>query len=410
MSAWLIGVAIFALLFVLPEVGLAALWNTLIPVAPALIVFAPGVWRNVCPLGTTAVAARHAGLSARRSLSPLSRVWLNFAGVVALFVIVLWRRFELNTNAQSTAAVLAALGALSIAMGAVFEWKSGWCSGLCPVHGVEKLYGSKPLIAVDNAHCDACERCTNPCPDSTDAIHPMLGTSCFPQIASEWLLVGAFPGFVWGWFHVPDHVGGWEWSSALSDSTPVLLGASATLAAFIGIRRLVPKRHEGRLVRVFAAATVSCYYWYRIPALFGCGPFPTDGTLIDLSAVLPDGWIGLSRAVTTTIFVGWIVFYPASKRHWLHRPPYASGTISGSSDWESGFTESGDPSANRFSQASPLVQLDVAATDRATEWPSANGHGERTRTFHSEPRGAPSRASRGNGRSLHSVPKDSADR
>ena len=42
-----IGVVILAALFLKPALGLHLLWNVLIPVAPALLVLAPGVWRNV---------------------------------------------------------------------------------------------------------------------------------------------------------------------------------------------------------------------------------------------------------------------------------------------------------------------------------------------------------------------------
>lgn len=40
------------LLLFVPELGLDLLWNILIPLAPAIIVLLPSLWRNICPLAT----------------------------------------------------------------------------------------------------------------------------------------------------------------------------------------------------------------------------------------------------------------------------------------------------------------------------------------------------------------------
>ena len=40
----------------------------------------------------------------------------------------------------------------------------------------------------------------------------------------------------------------------------------------------------GALPKVFAAAAVCTYYWYRLPALAGFGPHPGTGLLVDLTA------------------------------------------------------------------------------------------------------------------------------
>ncbi len=46
-AVWAIGLAILVLLFVAPTIGLHAFWDVLIPVAPALLVIAPGgAWRS----------------------------------------------------------------------------------------------------------------------------------------------------------------------------------------------------------------------------------------------------------------------------------------------------------------------------------------------------------------------------
>lgn len=321
---WLIGLTIVGLLIFLPDIGLIALWNVLIPIAPALLVFAPGLWRNVCPLGITSLAGRHVGISAQNKLTHKGRVWLNLLGVTGLLGLVFLRRVGLNTHGWATAGTLIGLALLSMLMGMLFEWKSGWCSGMCPVFGVEKLYGSKPLISFENAHCHSCQHCCSPCPDCTDSIHPLLGPRAKIQRITETLLVGGFPGYVWGWFHVPDTTfATLSWENALSMLLYPFGGLVVTALLFVFIRHFSSRKNDLKLVRIFAAATVSCYYWYRIPALVGYGPIPDDGVLIDLSALLPEWWVWLPRLLTTTLFVWWLVIHQSPKRHWLDRPAFA---------------------------------------------------------------------------------------
>ena len=94
--------------------------------------------------------------------------------------------------------------------------------------------------------------------------------------------------------------------------------------------RIFPARSHRMLIRVFAAVTVACYYWYRIPMLFGFGLYPGDGMLIDLQLVLP-AWFPLaSRIMTTSLFFIWIVISPLVSertRCWATRPPIASDLL-----------------------------------------------------------------------------------
>ena len=52
------------------EPGLHIMWDVVLPIAPATMAIIPGVWRNVCPLGTTSQLARHAGRSGGSPGSP----------------------------------------------------------------------------------------------------------------------------------------------------------------------------------------------------------------------------------------------------------------------------------------------------------------------------------------------------
>ena len=128
---FLIGAGIVLALLVRPALGLYLLWDVLIPVAPLLLVMAPGVWRNVCPLGTFSILPARMRLSRRRVVS---RRWQSrlFAGAVGLLLLIVpLRHVVLDLYGVATGIVLLAAAALALGLGVVFDWKSAWCSGLC---------------------------------------------------------------------------------------------------------------------------------------------------------------------------------------------------------------------------------------------------------------------------------------
>ena len=321
---WLAGVAIFIALLAWPQVGIDAFWNFLIPVAPALFAFAPGLWRNLCPLGSTSMATRHLGLSKKKTISVAWQRRLGLIGIVILLLIVPLRHVVLNTNGPATALVIALLALLAIIMGTHFEWKSGWCSGLCPINPVEKLYGQRPLFTVPNAHCTSCHQCVTPCQDSLKGISPFRVNKTLAASFGAILLTGGFPGYIWGWFQVPDYLVADGFSHLLLVYGYPLGGLVVSVTIFLIIMKFLPKRHEVLLVRFFAVAAISCYYWFRLPALFGFGLFPGDGMLVDLTTTLPVWFPVVSQIFTTLLFFWWFVGRKESRRGWLFRPSFAT--------------------------------------------------------------------------------------
>ena len=324
-AVWLVGATILICLVFFPSIGIHMFWNILIPVAPALLVVFTGVWRNVCPMATTSLLPRHFGVSKRRRLSTSQIAKLNLAAIIALYVLMPLRHAFFNTNGWATAALIGSMVVVSVLFGFMFEWKSAWCSGLCPVHPVEKLYGTKSMLAVPNALCCECRNCVVPCPDSTPGVHPMSSNRNIYQKISGLLLVGGFPGIVWGWFHVPDHTA----ISTVGQLAEVyrfpLLGLAATLILFLIARKVINKSYESTLIAVFAASAVACYYWYRIPALFGFGLFHGDGKLVDLTSTLAPWFMTVSVVGSAAFFFYWIVFRKGNNNSWLVRPAYATG-------------------------------------------------------------------------------------
>ena len=319
---WVIGLFIFLSLIFIPEIGLHALWNILIPVAPLLIVMIPGFWRNVCPLGSVSLIGRHLGWSKKRRVSRDVQGKFTLFGVLVLLVVIPMRHLFLNTNGPATALLLFILAITAFISGLIYDWKSAWCSGLCPVHQVEKLYGIKGIISLPNAHCQHCHNCTIPCPDSTEQLHPITSKYSSLSKVAGMLLIGGFPGFVWGWFQTPDYSQWESWGQVGYSFAFPLGGFTVSMILFLLLKKYLLKRYEQRIILFFTAAAVSIYYWYRLPALLGMGYYAGDGMLINLSSSLPDFFPIISGALTTGFFFWWFLFRESTAKSWVIRPPY----------------------------------------------------------------------------------------
>jgi len=310
-AMFLVGVLLVALLLFWPAVGLALMWGLLIPIAPALVTIAPGLWRNICPMATTHMLPQKLGIAQNMKMPEWGAAALGTASVILLFIVVPMRRIGLNADGTMTAMMLLSAACVAFTMGSLFEMRSGWCTSLCPIHPVERLYGTNPAVSFKNARCNLCEACSNPCPDSTPEMTP---TQAGPTKLQQWLgnfVVGSFPGFVWGWYQTPD-------------IAPQDVGASEIIAAYawpygaaivtylvfkIG-EHVLRDNNDARTTmhRVFAAAAISTYYWYRLP-----GP----------ASLLPD-WFPLVSHLVTTPFFFWFLVLRAPKVSWLTRPVMAS--------------------------------------------------------------------------------------
>ena len=325
---WIAGIALLLVMLFNPPLGVTLFWNILIPVAPALFVVGTGVWRNICPLGTTALLPDRLGISKGLTLSPSKQSAFNLVGVILLMAIIPLRHVLFNNDGRATAIIILALAVVAIAVGSVYERKSAWCSGLCPVHPVEKFYGSGVAFSVPNAHCDTCLRCSEPCPDSTPSGGPFSPQKTGVAKATELLLVGGFPGFVWGWFHVPDYSAAQGWLNLHIVYGYPLLGGAVTVLLYLLAGRLFQRNNRRMIISLFAAAAVSCYYWFRLPMLFGFGELPSNGMLVDLSGSLSGWTMPVLNLVTSGFLVWWIVIHKKKRRSWSIRPEYAEESAS----------------------------------------------------------------------------------
>lgn len=319
----LIGLGIFLSLIFFPKIGIHAFWNVLIPVAPALFVVAVGLWRNVCPLASTSLISRHLGFAKNKELNVKQQGKLQLIAVILLLLIVPLRHTIFDTNGPATAVVIAVLALIAIYVSFQYNWKSAWCSGLCPIHPVEKLYGRKSLFVLPNAHCKTCVKCVTPCPDSTSSIHPLYKKKkILSNKIGGTLIIGSFPGFIWGWFHVQDYYNNEGWKHLVSTYAYPFIAMTITLILFIIMRKLFAKKNKIILINLFATAAVSIYYWYRLPALIGFGIIQGDGMLVDLSQSLPNWTPILLQISTTLFFIWWMIFNKKELTSWVIRPPY----------------------------------------------------------------------------------------
>jgi hypothetical protein len=322
-AVWLVGATILTCLLFFPKVGVILFWNILIPVAPALFVVAVGIWRNVCPLATTNLLPRQFGLSKRKKLTATQLGQLNLVAVFALYVIVPLRHAVFNNNGVATGLMIVAMAVIGVTLGFFYEWKSAWCSGLCPVHPVEKLYGGNVLLSIPNANCDQCMNCVIPCPDSTPNLNPKISAKTIYHKISGLLIIGGLPGFIWGWFHVPDEAQIVSFPTFLNVYQLPLIGLAVTMVAYLILSNIVDAKYERKLIGIFAASGVSCYYWYRLPALIGFGKFADDGLLYSLKGVIPDWVPVILPFVTTAFFFYWLVIRKRNNRSWVVRPQFA---------------------------------------------------------------------------------------
>ena len=150
----------------------------------------------------------------------------------------------------------------------------------------------------------------------------MNNKTIYHQI-SGLLIIGGLPGFIWGWFHVADETNISSFNAYINVYTMPVFGLAVTLVAYFILSFLINNKFEKKLISFFAASGVACYYWYRIPALFGFGNFGNDGLLINLRNSLPGWGMLLITMITTAFFFYWLVIRKQNNRSWVIRPEYA---------------------------------------------------------------------------------------
>jgi nitrite reductase (NADH) large subunit len=247
-------------LVVAPDDGLYVMWKVVIPVLPVLWLVVPGLWRNICPLSASNQTPRVLGLS--KGLT--APAWLKEYGFViaaGLFILfVSLRKVGLDDSGPASALLL--LGALGggFAGGVVLKGKSGWCSSICPLLPIQRLYGQTPYKLVANSHCAPCVGCTKSCYDFNPRVAYLADLN---DPDRHWsgrrkLFAAAFPGLVIAFFNLPEARGGEEIAALYGE---LALYLAASIAIFFALDALLTVTTH-KLTTLFGAAGFSLFYWY----------------------------------------------------------------------------------------------------------------------------------------------------
>jgi NADPH-dependent 2,4-dienoyl-CoA reductase/sulfur reductase-like enzyme/ferredoxin len=258
--------ALVVTLFADPADGLFALWNVIIPLLPALFFVAPGVWRNLCPLAaanqTPRVLGFTRGLKAPRWLAERG----HFVAITGFVVAVGLRRTVLNTHGWVTACALIGIITTALVAGLAYRGKSGWCSSICPLLPVQRLYGQTPFVTSPNSHCEPCVGCTKNCYDFNPAVAFQADmTDTDPDWgASRRVFAGLFPGLVLGYFLLPA-------PSALGIGTFYLqlAGCAAASAGTYFVVQAVARCTWVEVSALWGATAFASFYWFASVLLAG---------------------------------------------------------------------------------------------------------------------------------------------
>ncbi len=252
-------IALCVALFVSPSGGQFAFFKVIVPLLPILFFTAPGLWRNICPLAASNQAPRVFGFT--RGFTPPE--WLRRYGalisIVLFFGITSTRIAFFNTNGAGLSVLLSLTIVNAFIAGLWFKGKSGWCSSICPLLPLQRVYGQTPFVNVPNSHCQPCVGCTKNCYDfrpsvayQADLHDPDPGWT-----APRKLFVSALPGYVLGFFLLVDHPG-----LALPE---VYLRLAMFFLASVGLfyaLQAILSASTTLLVALWASAAINIFYWF----------------------------------------------------------------------------------------------------------------------------------------------------
>lgn len=253
-------VALCVVLVADPHDGLRLLWRVAIPILPVVFLLAPGLWRNVCPLATSNQLPRRFSFSRAAAAPQLLQRYGYLAAVVALLVLVPLRKPLFERSGVASAVLLAGALVAAFAGGVLLRGKSGWCSSLCPLLPVQRLYGQTPFAVVRNSHCAPCVGCSVNCYDFNPRVAQAADLADDERAPARKLFAGAFPGLVFAFFTTSAS------ASAGTFYLHTLLAALAGIGAVYALDALLKPPPE-LLTALGGAVAINAFYWYLLPKL-----------------------------------------------------------------------------------------------------------------------------------------------
>jgi nitrite reductase (NADH) large subunit len=254
--AFLLGVC--TLLIAEPGTGLDLWWGVLVPALPLVWFVAPGLWRNVCPLAASNQIPRVLGFTRGRTAPQWFRTYAPLAGIAILLAAIFSRPVLFEDSGAATAALIGGALAAAFAGGYVLKGKSGWCSTLCPMLPVQRLYGQTPFATIPNSHCRPCVGCTKNCYDFNPRVAFLadLHDDDRQWSTTRKLFAGAFPALVIAYFTGPEPDG------AVADHyARMALAVAAGAGSFLAAEALLPVSTP-KLAAVYGAIAINLFYWW----------------------------------------------------------------------------------------------------------------------------------------------------
>lgn len=178
------------------ESGLNLLWYLFIPLAPMILLVAPGVWVSACPISS--FQSETGGFFQRRQrLSGDATSWLRRAAWFALFLGVPTRHLLFNTSGHAMFGAGVVVTVIAMGFGVSRIGLAGWCAGACPIRPVEVMYGQWAVDRRRPTPCSTCSGCAPTCTRSRPKISGVRQLNGDP-VAGHLAL--AFPGLVASYF------------------------------------------------------------------------------------------------------------------------------------------------------------------------------------------------------------------
>ncbi len=284
--------ALAALLWVEPQLGQTVLWGLAVPLLPLAFFIAPGLWRNLCPLAAANQLPRLGGFTRGIAHSERAKELAYPIGIALFFALVVGRKLLFNDSGEASAVLV--LGALAgaFAGGLIFKGKSGWCSSICPLLPVQRLYGQTPFVTVANTHCRPCVGCAKNCYDFNPRIAWLADQYDTARHYAGYrrFFAGVLPGFILAYYLVP--------SGDLVDIGLLTLGYMGLSLALYHAADVLLKARQNEVPVLFAAAALNIYYWFAAPIV--------AESLAELGAAAP-AWFALAlQGLVLALSLAWV--------------------------------------------------------------------------------------------------------
>ena len=302
-------VAVVAALLIVPDVAIRFFWGLLIPVVPILLVFAPGLWRQVCPMAFMNQLPRMFGFGLDRTLPEFLRDKAFMIACGSLIAVVLCRWPLLNHAPYLVAGGAVLSLALAFVGGLVFKGRSGWCGTFCAIGPIQRVYGQAPVVVVRNGFCSTCVGCQKNCYDFNPraAVFGDVYDEDPRYAGQRRVFMGMLPGLLLGYFAQGAGPAYGEGTRAA-----IMLASTCASAGLYGLATVTLPFSVYRISAVFSAAAVAIYYWWSGPnavstAAWMFGTTPPDWLLegsqsigiIGALSILGMGYISERRFVQT---------------------------------------------------------------------------------------------------------------